>query len=146
MIEDLEAREEAYRRSLDPTYNVTSDEQRLKVYSQIVRFYIIIFFYFLSWNLCFIKYIIIQAEIERLEKEGSRQVEEEIAFVQKQIWEQLHVFRIKIKWKVQKQDLQNGGYNHDNLQRMFSKVRLLVFEIMYHACSFSYCILSNHSR
>lgn len=29
--EDLEAREEAYRRTLDPTYNAKSDEERLKV-------------------------------------------------------------------------------------------------------------------
>lgn len=101
--EDLEAREEAYRRSLDPTYNTKSDEERLK------------------------------AEIERLQKEGSKQVEEEIAFVQKQIWEQLHGlskstessnvkdFRIKIRWKVQEGDPLNGGYDYDNLYRMFSK-------------------------
>lgn len=100
--EDLEAREEAYKRSLDPTYNTKSDEERLK------------------------------AEIERLQKEGSKQVEEEIAFVQKQIWEQLHSsskdsesntgdFRIKIRWKAQKDDSTNGGYNYDNLHKMFSK-------------------------
>jgi len=29
--EDLEAREEAYKRSLDPTFNTKSDEERLKV-------------------------------------------------------------------------------------------------------------------
>lgn len=100
--EDLEAREEAYRRTLDPTYDTKTDEERLK------------------------------AEIERLQKEGSKQVEEEIAFVQKQIWEQLHglskksenkvgEFRIKIRWKIQKDDSTNGGYNDDNLHKMFSK-------------------------
>lgn len=100
--EDLEAREEAYKRSLDPTYNTKSDEERLK------------------------------AEVERLQKEGSKQVEEEIAFVQRQIWEQLHGlskdsesntgdFRIKIRWKVQEGDSTNGGYNYDNLHKMFSK-------------------------
>ncbi|XP_029159651.1 dnaJ homolog subfamily C member 17 [Nylanderia fulva] len=100
--EELEAREEAYRRTLDPTYNTKSDEERLK------------------------------AEIERLQKEGSKQVEEEIAFVQRQIWEQLHGsskdsksntgdFRIKIRWKVQEGDSTNGGYNYDNLYIMFSK-------------------------
>lgn len=100
--EDLEAREEAYKRSLDPTYNSKSDEERLK------------------------------AEIERLKKEGSKQVEEEIAFVQRQIWEQLHgssknpeadvgEYRIKIRWKVEESDSSNGGYNYDNLHRMFSK-------------------------
>ncbi|CAL1674139.1 unnamed protein product [Lasius platythorax] len=100
--EDLEAREEAYKRSLDPTYNTKSDEERLK------------------------------AEIERLQKEGSKQVEEEVAFVQRQIWEQLHGlsknsksniedFRIKIRWKAQEGDPTNGGYNYDNLHKMFSK-------------------------
>lgn len=33
--EDLEAREEAYKRTLDPTYNAKSDEERLKVCTQI---------------------------------------------------------------------------------------------------------------
>ncbi|KAH0946590.1 hypothetical protein HN011_009975 [Eciton burchellii] len=100
--EDLEAREEAYKRSLDPIFNNKSDEEQLK------------------------------AEIERLEKEGSKQVEEEVAFVQKQIWEQLHGslknlesdvgdFKIKIRWKVQEGDSLNGGYNYDNLHKMFSK-------------------------
>lgn len=37
--EDLEAREEAFKRTLDPTYNAKSDEERLKVYSQIAQFY-----------------------------------------------------------------------------------------------------------
>lgn len=65
-------------------------------------------------------------------------MEEEIAFVQKQIWEQLHgsskksenkagEFRIKIRWKTQENDSTNGGYNYDNLHKMFSKVRLLIF-------------------
>ncbi|EFN82951.1 dnaJ homolog subfamily C member 17 isoform X1 [Harpegnathos saltator] len=101
--EDLEAREEAYKKTLDPTYNTKSDEERLKV------------------------------EIERLRKEGSRQVEEEIALLQKQIWEQLHGiskdsessnvtdFRIKIRWKAQEKDPLSGGYNYDNLHKMFSK-------------------------
>lgn len=31
--EDLEAREEAYKKSLDPTYGTRTDEERLKVYS-----------------------------------------------------------------------------------------------------------------
>lgn len=98
--EDLEAREEAYKRSLNPTCDTKSDEEQLK------------------------------AEIERLQKEGSKQVEEEIAFVQRQIWEQLHgsskdsnigEFKIKIRWKAQEDDPTNGGYNYDNLHRMFSK-------------------------
>lgn len=82
-----------------------------------------------------------QAEIERLEKEGSKQVEEEIAFVQKQIWEQLHgpsknaesnagEFRIKIRWKAQESDPLNSGYDYDSLHRMFSKVKILILIIL----------------
>lgn len=88
---------------------------------------------------------IIQAEIERLEKEGSKQVEEEIAFVQRQIWEQLHGssknsesdvgdFRMKIRWKVQEGDSTNGGYNYDNLHGMFSKVRSVILHV-YRKCT-----------
>lgn len=31
-------------------------------------------------------------------------------------------FRIKIRWKAQNDDLTNGGYNYDNLYKIFSKV------------------------
>lgn len=65
-----------------------------------------------------------------MQKEGSKQVEEEVAFVQRQIWEQFHGSskdsnidsRIKIRWKAQENDPTNGGYNYDNLHRIFSKV------------------------
>ncbi|XP_012275913.1 dnaJ homolog subfamily C member 17 [Orussus abietinus] len=98
--EDLEAREEAYRLSQQGGgYSGKSDEDRLK------------------------------AEIERLQKEGSKQVEEEVAFVRQKIFEQLHGHnksaptdcRIKLKWKVAKDDSENGGYNYDVLHRMLSK-------------------------
>lgn len=61
-------------------------------------------------------------------------MEEEVAFVERQIWEQLHSslktsndvgeFRIKIRWKAKEGDSSNGGYNYDNLHRMFSKVKI----------------------
>lgn len=31
-------------------------------------------------------------------------------------------FRIKIRWKVKDGDQTNGGYNYDNLHKIFSKV------------------------
>lgn len=31
--------------------------------------------------------------------------------------------RIKLKWKVEKTDPTNGGYNYDTLHKMMSKVR-----------------------
>ncbi|XP_043277176.1 dnaJ homolog subfamily C member 17 [Venturia canescens] len=101
--DDLEAREEAYRQSQNPNFSSKSDEQKLK------------------------------AEIERLQKEGSKQVEEEVAFVRQQIYEQLYGSknrgnknsagntRIKIKWKAAKDDPANGGYDYDTLHRILSK-------------------------
>lgn len=97
--EDLEAREEA-NQNISNKKSFTNDEQKLK------------------------------DEIERLQKEGSKLVEEEIAIIKKQIWEQLYVsksdtnvsnYRIKIKWKVAKNDPQNGGYDYDTLYRIMYK-------------------------
>lgn len=44
--EDLEAREEAYKRSLDPTYNSKSDEERLKVWQLKKKIFFVIPFRF----------------------------------------------------------------------------------------------------
>ena len=95
--EDLEAREDAYKRSLNSDYNIKNDKAKL------------------------------QAEIERLQKEGSKQVEEEIALMKKQIAERAKGFyrecevngsyKIKIKWKTD----QNDGYSYDTLYRILSK-------------------------
>lgn len=52
--EDLEAREEAYKRTLDPTYNTKSDEERLKVYNFFFIFYIYIFLYIYIFFIFFI--------------------------------------------------------------------------------------------
>lgn len=97
--DDLEAREQAYQRSLNVNSYEKTDKHKL------------------------------QAEIERLRKEGSKQVEEEIAMVKKQIHEQLYhsqkseegPYRIKIKWKSKNDDPTNGGYDYDTLHRILSK-------------------------
>ncbi|XP_014290064.1 dnaJ homolog subfamily C member 17 [Halyomorpha halys] len=70
------------------------------------------------------------AEIERLRKEGSRQLKEEMEFIKKKILEERQLmtgnadpslYRLKVKWKCEKNDETNGGYNTDNLVKMFSK-------------------------
>ncbi|KOC63342.1 DnaJ like protein subfamily C member 17 [Habropoda laboriosa] len=84
--EDLEAREKAYKQTLDADYNVQCDKDKL------------------------------QAEIERLQMEGSKQVEEEIAFMKKHLEERLRVFykesevdcgsyKVKVKWKSDKNEI-----------------------------------------
>ncbi|XP_046741404.1 dnaJ homolog subfamily C member 17 [Diprion similis] len=104
--EDLEAREEAYRKSQIQGGDTKTDEQRL------------------------------QAEIERLRTEGSKQVEEEVAFVRQQVLEELRKMRgttgesqssnlnerrVKIKWKAAKDDPLNGGYDYSTLHQILSK-------------------------
>lgn len=59
--EDLEAREEAYKRTLDPTYNTKSDEERLKVYNFF--FYILYLYFSLYLYFLYILYIIINIEL-----------------------------------------------------------------------------------
>lgn len=67
-----------------------------------------------------------------------------MAFVKKQIWEQLYStsknsesntgeFRIKIRWKIP-DDMTNGSYNYDNLHNMFSKVRYHIKFSTLHIC------------
>ncbi|XP_076657268.1 dnaJ homolog subfamily C member 17 [Halictus rubicundus] len=100
--EDLEAREDAYKRSLDTNRSTSNDEDKLR------------------------------AEIERLQKEGSKQVEEEIALMKqkieqecKNLWETADVdngsYKIKIKWKTNKNTPNNNTYDYDTLYRIFSK-------------------------
>ncbi|XP_033216957.1 dnaJ homolog subfamily C member 17 [Belonocnema kinseyi] len=96
LIEELEAREAAARKG--PSI---SDEQKLK------------------------------AEIDRLQREGSRQLKEEQELMRQKILEELvkgksetddeTLCRIKLKWKVEKTDTTNGGYNYDTLHKMMSK-------------------------
>nr|XP_050862655.1 dnaJ homolog subfamily C member 17 [Vespula vulgaris] len=71
------------------------------------------------------------AEIDRLQKEGSKLLEEEITRMRKEIWELHNLpqkqtdtnanYRIKIKWKAAGDDSQNGGYNYDTLYRILYK-------------------------
>lgn len=82
-----------------------------------------------------------QAEIDRLQKEGSKLLEEEITRMRKEIWELHNLpqkqtdtnanYRIKIKWKAAGDDSQNGGYNYDTLYRILYKVYLLLFYLDY---------------
>lgn len=71
----------------------------------------------------------LREEIERLRKEGSKAVEEEMQYVLKKVKESLNqssanhsVFRIKIKWTASKNDPSNGGYTQDILYKFLSKV------------------------
>lgn len=100
--EDLEAREDAYNRSLHSDCSTNNDKDKLR------------------------------AEIERLRKEGSKQVEEEIALMKQKIeeelknsWETVDVnngsYKIKIKWKTNKKTPNNDTYDYDTLYRIFSK-------------------------
>lgn len=99
----MEAREEEFRQSQSSDYVPSkTDEQKLK------------------------------AELERLRKEGSRLVEEENERLRQKILEELlkgpeeryseDACRVKIRWRVNDGDETNGGYNHDNLSKMLSKV------------------------
>ncbi|XP_008559638.1 dnaJ homolog subfamily C member 17 [Microplitis demolitor] len=100
--EELEAREDAYRLSQ------LNRQERYKTDEEVFK-----------------------AEIERLKKEGSRQVEEEIQLMNKQIYEQIHGInksavghnetRVNIRWKADKDDASNGGYNESNLHQILSK-------------------------
>lgn len=73
-----------------------------------------------------------QAEIERLRKEGSKQVEEEIELVRKQVQqdtfynssksvEDPNLFRLKVTWNMINNE-KNTTYNQDSLTKIFSKV------------------------
>lgn len=74
-------------------------------------------------------------EIERLRKEGSRQLKEEMEAMMKQLNEDVNLIekpvaavsepseyrRLKLKWQADKSDPQNGGYNTTNLNTFLSK-------------------------
>ncbi|KAJ8938449.1 hypothetical protein NQ314_011485 [Rhamnusium bicolor] len=74
---------------------------------------------------------LLREEIERLRKEGSKQVEEEVEYVKRKLREEQQLnteywdgskHRIKIKWSANKEDATNGGYTQEMLQRFLSKV------------------------
>lgn len=73
---------------------------------------------------------LLQAELHRLQKEGSRLLQEEQERVRQEIQKSRGMFnpvwdpslnRIKIKWKVSKSDETNGGYDETNLRRFLKK-------------------------
>lgn len=74
-----------------------------------------------------------QEEIERLRKEGSKHLQEEMEYVTKLVREGLTCkteetddttkYRIKIKWKSEQNDVNNGGYTKDLLEKFLTKVR-----------------------
>lgn len=73
---------------------------------------------------------LLKEEIERLRKEGSKAVEEEIAYVTRKLLEEREdgsqevdttKYRIKVKWSASKHDETNGGYTQEMLYNFFSK-------------------------
>ncbi|XP_015173321.1 PREDICTED: dnaJ homolog subfamily C member 17 [Polistes dominula] len=98
--EDLEAREEAYKNASNKKTTLTEEEE-------------------------------LQAEIDRLQREGSKLLEEEITRMREEIEKQNRLsqeqtdnssnYRIKIKWKVSNNDVNNGGYDYDSLYRILYK-------------------------
>ncbi|XP_072931628.1 dnaJ homolog subfamily C member 17 [Epargyreus clarus] len=71
------------------------------------------------------------AEMERLQKEGSRLLQEELKRVKEKLKQAMSRFsepvwdsslnRIKIKWKAEKNDESNGGYNEELLRKFLKK-------------------------
>ncbi|XP_017771679.1 PREDICTED: dnaJ homolog subfamily C member 17 [Nicrophorus vespilloides] len=82
----------------------------------------------------------LKEEIERLRKEGSKLVQDEMESVMSEIRSQANKVqedtwdsaknRIKIKWKANKNDPNNGGYNQELLQRFLSKYGDIVVMVM----------------
>lgn len=78
----------------------------------------------------------LKQEIERLRKEGSKAVDEEVQYVLRKVQESLNqttsgnsTFRLKVKWSASKNDTSNGGYNEEMLHRFLSKVQILLVTI-----------------
>uniref|UniRef100_A0A182QCL0 DnaJ homolog subfamily C member 17 n=1 Tax=Anopheles farauti TaxID=69004 RepID=A0A182QCL0_9DIPT len=75
-----------------------------------------------------------QEEFERLRKEGSKLIKEEQELMRRQLQEELRMMqtgsasnwdpaqhRIKIRWKADKTDPENGGYSEEVLRKFLSK-------------------------
>lgn len=81
-------------------------------------------------------------EIERLRKEGSKAVEEEMQYVLSQVKASLNqcydksVYRLKLKWSASKNDSSNGGYSEEIIHRFLSKVCNLFCVIAYFDSTF----------
>lgn len=86
---------------------------------------------------------VLQEQMERLRREGSRLLEEEQALLKKQLQKSLcdhiqqngeSIYRIKIKWKAQKMDPLNGGYSIDILTTFLKKYGEIVALVMSKKC------------
>lgn len=73
---------------------------------------------------------LLKEEIERLRKEGSKAVEEEIEYVKRKLLEEQNLnyntedsakYRIKIRWSANKSDETNGGYTQEMIYNFFAK-------------------------
>lgn len=84
---------------------------------------------------------ILQDQIERLRREGSRLLEEEQALIKEQLKKSLadhiqqtvkstDIFRVKIKWKCEKNDPLNGGYSYNLLLKYLKKYGNVVALVM----------------
>lgn len=75
---------------------------------------------------------ILQAEIERLRKEGSKQLEEEIELIRQQVQQEKFgcseaadpsLYRLKVNWKsIHSESPSSETYNHESLNKIFTKV------------------------
>ncbi|KAB0792432.1 hypothetical protein PPYR_14391 [Photinus pyralis] len=67
----------------------------------------------------------LKAEIERLRKEGSKLVQEEMEYIKTKLRQESQAagtkYRVKIKWKVARDDATNGGYDQELLGKFLSK-------------------------
>ncbi|XP_037813938.1 dnaJ homolog subfamily C member 17 [Lucilia sericata] len=88
---------------------------------------------------------ILQEQIERLRREGSRLLEEEQAMLREQLQKSLaehmqlqnkndSTYRLKIKWKAEKKDPLNGGYTKENIITYLKKYGDIVALVMSKKC------------
>uniref|UniRef100_W8CDG0 DnaJ homolog subfamily C member 17 n=1 Tax=Ceratitis capitata TaxID=7213 RepID=W8CDG0_CERCA len=87
---------------------------------------------------------LLQDQIERLRREGSKLLEEEQRLMREQLFRTMaesqrtnekkifdsSAHRIKIKWKAEKKDADNGGYTNEMLQNFLKKYGELVALVM----------------
>lgn len=88
---------------------------------------------------------VLQEQIERLRREGSRLLEEEQALLREQLKRSLAehaekqikndaAYRLKLRWKAEKKDTLNGGYNNENLTTFLKKYGDIVALVMSKKC------------
>ncbi|KAI8121860.1 hypothetical protein FF38_04011 [Lucilia cuprina] len=88
---------------------------------------------------------ILQEQIERLRREGSRLLEEEQAMLKEQLQKSLaehmqqqntnnSTYRLKIKWKSDKKDPLNGGYSQENILTYLKKYGDIIALVMSKKC------------